>query len=272
MTRKTLTQIFAFLRKDFLIETSYKFAFITGLLHALTGILTFFFIDKLFGYKMTPHLETFQTGYFSYVFLSMAFFNYAGVGLGSFAGRIREEQYQGTLEALLSTPINIPTFLFSLSIWNFLYATFELIIYVILGLFLFKIDISNINIPAFLTVFSLSIITFSAMGILSASFVIMFKTGNPIAWAFSGFEGLLGGVFFPVSVLPPALIALSKFVPLTYSIKALELSVYSGYSIYDLKIEILILALFAIILLPLSVSLFKHSLEKASKTGQLSTY
>jgi len=37
---------------------------------------------------MTPHLETFQTGYFSYVFLSMAFFNYAGAGLGSFANKL----------------------------------------------------------------------------------------------------------------------------------------------------------------------------------------
>ncbi|MEA3307436.1 MAG: ABC transporter permease [Elusimicrobiota bacterium] len=272
MNKEILKQIFAFLRKDLLIETSYKFAFITGIFHALVGILTFFFIDKLFGYAATPHLETFQTGYFSYVFLSMAFFNYAGAGLGSFANKIREEQYQGTLEAVLSTPIKIPTFLISLSIWNFLYATFELIIYFTLGLFLFKIDISNVNIISFLTVFSLSIITFSAMGILSASFVIMFKRGNPIAWLLSASEGLLAGIFFPVSVLPSILQTLSKFIPLTYSIRALELSVYKGFGIYALKSEILFLSLFAIILLPLSIKFFKYSLERTSKTGQLGDY
>jgi ABC-2 type transport system permease protein len=272
MNKETLKQIFSFLRKDFLIETSYKFAFITGLLHAFIGILTFFFIDKLFGHTMTPHLETFQTGYFSYVFLSMAFFNYAGAGLGSFANKIREEQYQGTLEAVLSTPIKIPTFLISLSIWNFLYATFELIVYVALGLFIFKIDISNINPISALTVFSLSIITFSAMGILSASFVIMFKRGNPIAWIFSASEGLLAGIFFPISVLPSFLQVLSKFIPLTYSIRALELSVYRGYSVYALKNEILFLILFSITLLPLSIMFFKYSLEKTSKNGQLGTY
>ncbi|MCK4935952.1 MAG: ABC transporter permease [Elusimicrobiales bacterium] len=272
MNKKTLKQMTAFLRKDFLIEISYKFAFISGLLHALIGILTFFFIDKLFGHAATPHLETFQTGYFSYVFLSMAFFNYAGAGLGSFAGKIREEQYQGTLEAVLSTPIKIPVFLISLSVWNFLYATFELIVYLTLGLFLFKIDISNINIPAFLTVFSLSIITFSAMGILSASFVIMFKRGNPIAWIFSASEGLLAGIFFPVSVLPPFLGVLSKFIPLTYSIKALELSVYRGYGIYALKNELLALAIFAIFLLPVSLWIFKYAINKSLKNGSLGQY
>ncbi|MCG2726744.1 MAG: ABC transporter permease [Elusimicrobia bacterium] len=272
MVRTELKQIFVFLRKDFLIETSYKFAFITGILHALISIFTFFFIDKMFGYKMTPHLETFQTGYFSYVFLSMAFFNYAGAGLGSFANKIREEQYQGTLEALLSTSIKIPTLLLSLSVWNFLYATFELIVYVILGLFIFKIDASNINIISFLTVFSLSIITFSAMGILSASFVIMFKKGNPIAWILSAAEGLLGGIFFPISVLPPFLQALSKFIPLTYSIKALELSVYRGYSVIELKNEISVLVVFAIFLLPISLWIFKFAINKALKEGHLGQY
>ncbi len=272
MNKPALKQIFAFLRKDFLIETSYKLAFIEGILHALIGILTFFFIDKLFGHKMTPHLDTFNTGYFAYVFLSMAFFNYAGAGLGSFASKIRNEQYQGTFLALLSTPIKIPNLLLSLSIWNFLYASFELIVYVVLGLFLFKIDVSNTNVLSFLTVFSLSIITFSAMGILSASFVIMFKRGNPVAWILSAMEGLLGGIFFPVSVLPPFLQTLSKFIPLSYSIKALELSVYRGHSIMELKNEISILAIFAIFLLPISLWTFKYAINKTLKNGSLGQY
>ncbi|MCK5583442.1 MAG: hypothetical protein KAI33_06610, partial [Elusimicrobiales bacterium] len=101
---------------------------------------------------------------------------------------------------------------------------------------------------------------------------IMFKRGNPVAWILSAMEGLLGGIFFPVSVLPPFLQTLSKFIPLSYSIKALELSVYRGHSIMELKNEISILAIFAIFLLPISLWTFKYAINKTLKNGSLGQY
>jgi len=82
---------------------------------------------------MVSHLEEFGVNYFSYVLLSMAFFSYVGVGLGSFSNRIRSEQMQGTLEAILLTPTRISTILFSMALWNLAFATLDVAIYIILG-------------------------------------------------------------------------------------------------------------------------------------------
>ncbi len=122
-----LTKAFAFLKKDFLMESSYRFAFFFNFFGILVSILSYYFIDKLFGNKIVPHLEAYGVNYFAYVLLSSAFFGYVGVGVGSFSERIRAEQQQGTLEALLLTPTGIPTILLSLALWNLVLATLDLL-------------------------------------------------------------------------------------------------------------------------------------------------
>ena len=267
-----LKQILSSLKKDFLIESSYRFSFLYNIFGVILNVLSFFYIDKLFGNKITPNLQEFGVNYFPYVLVSIAFFSYIGVGLGSFSDRIRNEQMQGTLEAIMLTPANIYTILFSLTLWNLILATIDMVIYAVLGIFLFKINFTNINLLSTLAVLILTIITFSGLGIISASFIIIFKRGNPAGWIVAGLEGLICGVYFPVNVLPAGLQFLAKCFPVTYAIKAIELAVYKGYSLLQLTHEITFLLLFSFLLIPLSLFSFKHSIQKARKDGSLGQY
>ncbi|MBU4305383.1 MAG: ABC transporter permease [Candidatus Omnitrophica bacterium] len=268
MLRKITAQI----KKDFLIETSYKFAFLFNIFSVLASILTYFFIDKLFGHKVTEHLEEFGVSYFSYVLLSMAFFSYIGVGLGSFSSRIRGEQLQGTLESLLLTPTKISILLAGMALWNLIIATFDILIYLVLGIFIFKINFSNINILSTTIILILTMASFSCLGIISASFILIFKRGNPVGWIINTIEGLLGGVYFPVTVMPGFLQTAARFFPITYAIRAIELAVYRGYSLPELKSELIFLCLFCLVLTPLSGYTFKYALKKARRQGSLLQY
>ena len=49
----------AFVKKDFLAESSYKLSFIFRIFSVLTSILSYYFIDKLFGSRMVGYLEEF---------------------------------------------------------------------------------------------------------------------------------------------------------------------------------------------------------------------
>jgi len=262
----------AFIKKDFLIESSYKLSFFLNIFGVLISILGYFFIDKLFGHRIVSHLEEFGVNYFSYVLLSMAFFSYVGVGLGSFSSRIRSEQMQGTLEAILLCPVKISTILFSMALWNLLFATLDMAIYVILGIFLFKINFGNVNILSTLVILFLTITSFSSLGILSASFIMVFKRGNPVGWVINNLGGLIGGVYFPITIMPVWLQFLAKFFPITYAIRAVELSVYKGYTVSQLTKEIGFLVLFSLVLLPLSFTSFKFAIKKARQQGTLIHY
>lgn len=267
-----IKQLAAFLKKDFLAESSYKISFIFNVFGVLVSVLSYFFIDKLFGRTMVGHLEEFSVNYFSYVLLSMAFFSYIGVGIGSFSSRIQSEQIQGTLEAILLTPAKISIILLSMALWNLIFATFDLAIYITLGVYLFKLDFTQINVLSTVVILVLTIFSFSGLGILSASFVIILKRGNPFGWLINNLEGLLGGVYFPVTVLPPWLQLIARCFPITYAIRAIQLAVYKGYSLIQLRSEIAPLLFFSILLLPLSLRLFKYALKKSRLSGSLTHY
>jgi len=262
----------AFIRRDFLTEKSYRLSFALGALATLANLAVFYFIGKLFGGALAPQLELYGTGYFSYVFTAMAFFGYIGTGAGSYAGRLRLEQTQGTLEAALSTPLRTLHFLAAMSAWNFLFATFELLVYALAGAFIFKLDLTAANWPAAALVFALSAACFAALGILSSCFVVLFKRGNPLAWVLNNFEGLLGGVYFPVAVLPGWLLAVSNLLPVTYAVRAFQLAVHRGAGLSELKGDLLVLFLFDLVLLPASAWLFSLAIKRARKNGTLGGY
>jgi len=264
--------IAAFIRRDFLAESSYRLSFALGALATLANLAVFYFIGKLFGGSQAPQLEPYGTSYFTYVFTAMAFFGYIGTGAGSYAGRLRLEQTQGTLEAMLSTPLGVIPFLAAMSAWNFLFATFELIVYALAGVFIFKLDFSAANWPAAALVFALSASCFAALGVLSSCFVVLFKRGNPLAWVLNNFEGLLGGVYFPVAVLPGWLAAVSSLLPVTYAVRAFQLAVHGGAGLAEIKGELLVLLIFDLVLIPAGVRLFSLSVKRARKAGTLGEY
>jgi ABC-2 type transport system permease protein len=267
-----LKKVLAFLKKDFLNESSYKLAFLFNLFAVFFSLLAYFFIDKLFGQKIVGHLQEFGVNYFSYVLLGMAFFSYIGVGMGSFAHQIRSEQIQGTLEAILLSPTGIPTILFSLAVWNFILATCDMLIYILLGIFLFKINFANVNLFSAFVILLLVITSFSGLGILSAGFILVFKRANHVSWVIANLEGLIGGVYFPITVLPAWLQHLAQFFPITYAIRAIQLAVYRGYSVIQLAKEIGFLLFFSLLLLPASLLSFKYALNKIRRQGSISQY
>jgi ABC-2 type transport system permease protein len=262
----------AFIRRDFLAEKSYRLSFALGAMATLANLAVFYFIGKLFGESMAPQLEPFGANYFAYVFTAMAFFGYIGTGAGSYAGRLRLEQTQGTLEATLSTPLGVPALLLSMSAWNFLFATFELLVYALAGVFIFRLNLASANWWAAGLVFLLSAGCFAALGILSSCFVMLFKRGNPLAWVLNNFEGLLGGVYFPVAVLPCWLMAVSKLLPVTYAVRAFQLAVHKGAGVTMIKGDLLALAAFDLVLIPASVWLFGLAVRRARRAGTLGEY
>jgi len=267
-----IRKILAFLKKDFLTEISYKLSFLLNIFSVSVSILTFFFIDKLFGHKMAPYLAPYGINYFAYVLIAIAFFSYVGTGLGSLSSRIRQEQMMGTLEAILVSPTKIPTFIIALSLWNFIIASIDVCVYLILGALVFKVNFGNINILSSLVILILTVLTFNSLGVIAASFIIVFKRGNPVTWLMDSAFGLLGGVYFPVAVLPNWLRSISSLLPVTYAIKAMQLAVYKGYSLSQLSSDLIILLFFTFMLLPLSMLSFKFALRKAKRQGNLLYY
>ncbi|MDO8748949.1 MAG: ABC transporter permease [Candidatus Omnitrophota bacterium] len=265
----SLRKLLAFLKRDLLINASYRAAFLFDLISILSSVVTFFFIAKLFGGKAAEHLADYGGDYFSFVLIGIAFSGYMSAAMGSFTEAISEEQAYGTLEAIVLSPTKISTVLICSSIWKFIFTSFRVIVYLFLGWLFFDLNLSRANLSSSLIILALTIISFSALGILSASFTLIFKRGDPLNWLFYGASRLLGGVYFPIAVLPIGLQKISFFLPLTYCLEAVRKSLILGSSVKEILPQILSLVFFSALFFPLSIFSFKSALKKAQKNGSL---
>ncbi len=262
----------AFLRKDLQVATSYRLAFVLQLFGIALTLALFYFLARLIDTTMNPYLDRYGGDYFSFVLIGVAVSNYLSTGLNAFASRIRDEQVLGTLEAILSTPTRFSTYLLSSAIWNFLWASFTIVIYLVFGVLFFDLKMVNPNLPVALLFLSLTVIAFSSLGILAASFILVMKRGNPVNWVFTSLSRLLGGVYFPVSVLPVWLQKAAFLLPLTYSLEGMRMALLTGVALADLKKELLALVVFTAAALFFGILSARFAIRRARRDGTLGQY
>ncbi|MBN1260209.1 MAG: ABC transporter ATP-binding protein/permease [Anaerolineae bacterium] len=261
-----------FLRRDFLSEVSYRFDFILQVIGILFSTTAFYFISALLGPSALPYLGDYSGDYFAFVLLGIAFMGYQGVALSTFAKVIRSGQVSGTLEGLLITPTRLSTILLSSSLWDFLFTTLRVSVYLLLGIFVFGMDLGSANVVAGLSVLLLTMTAVSGIGIFSAAFIMILKRGDPVAFMFSNLSSLLGGVYYPVEILPAWLQLIARFFPLTYALEAMRRALLNGDTLGALWREVAMLAVFSAVLLPTSLYAFRKAVRLAKRDGSLTQY
>ena len=264
--------IAAFLKKDFINETSYPFALILQLLSIFFSVGVFYFISRLLGSAASPYLAQYEGDYFSFVLIGIAFASYFGVGLTSFSSNLRQAQTTGTLEAMLATPTRISAIILSSALWDYFLTTVKVIVYIAVGSLLLDVDLGDSNYLAALIILSLSVISFSSIGILAASFIMVLKRGDPIAWFFNAVSGLLGGVYYPLEVMPAWMQWLARWLPITYALEAMRKALLQGASLTSLWTELILLGIFCCVLFPLGLFSFRYAVRLAKIEGSLTHY
>lgn len=267
--RLTLRKLWVFFLRDLAIARGYRGAFLLEVLEALFGVATFFYLSR---FVESPELSRAlpQGGsYFAFALIGFAFFDYLGVALNAFDSSIEEARQNRTLEALLVTQTSLPVILLGSVIYPFVSASLRTIVYIAWGIVLFGFSVRPANWPGAILILVASILAFAGLGIFSTSYTLLFKRGNPAKWIFLGLSGLLGGMMYPVSILPDSLQAVARLIPITYSLEGMRAALLGNASLRVLWPSILALLVFAAILLPLSFLTFAWALRRTKITGTL---
>lgn len=267
-----ISALAAFFVRDFRRTVSYRFAFLLDIGSVVFKAATFYFVSRMIGGAASPHLAEFGGAYFPFVLLGIAFSSYQTVGLNAFAQSLRQEQFIGTLESVLSTPIRIPVFLAGSALWDFFYATGEVALYFIVAMAGFGLTFPDANIPAAMLAAALTLTAFMGLGILAAAFILRFKRGNPVTWIIASTGELFGGVFFPVALLPDNMQAVSAWIPMTHALSALRHTLLNGASVAQVGRPLIFLAAFTLIVWPLGVLAFQWALRRSQNDGSLGHY
>jgi ABC-2 type transport system permease protein len=101
---------------------------------------------------------------------------------------------------------------------------------------------------------------------------MVLKRGDPLNWVFTNLSWVLGGVFYPVTVLPDWVQKISYLLPITYSLEGMRGALLKGYTIRGLLPDIIPLLIFTVIMLPSSVWIFQYAVKRAKVDGSLMQY
>ena len=269
-----LRRIYAFIVRDFRLTVSYRMQFFLRMLSILIIVTTFFFISKIFVGFTDPRFAQWRNPLPTWL-IGLAVLNYFMTGFSSLANAIRQEQMQGTLESVLLTPINVPTIIAASSAWDFVQATFFSFLYLFFGWLFFAVHYNgNFLLALLFMVLTTSVL--ACLGILSASFAMVFKRGDPFGIFLGTGSALFSGVFFPTQLLREyggaSISSISRILPPTYGINGIRAVLIEGRGLRDVQEPLMTLLLFLAVLLPFSLWVFGRAIRRAKREGSLIQY
>ena len=273
--RKLLRRIRAFIVRDFQLEISYRLAFFLRVLSVLGLVTTLYFIAQTFVARNDcPCAESPFTQWrdpLAAWLTGLAVLNYFMTGFSSLANAIRSEQTQGTLEGVLMTPINIPTLVASSSAWDFVQATFFSFLYFFFGWLFFNVHFRGNFLLAFF-ILLLTTLVLASIGILSASFAMVFKRGDPFGILLGTGSAIFSGVFFPTQLLGSGFGKISRLLPPTYGLDGIRRVLIEGQGFTEVREPLFTLLLFLAVLMPFSFWVFSRAIRRAKREGSLIQY
>ena len=198
--------------------------------------------------------------YFDMVFVGLVFMGIMNYAVTGFAINLATMREQKILKRLLTTPLPIRRFMFGEILAFILLAFAQLGVMLAVGMGMFGARIYAGWWFLLLLVF-LGAVLFLSLGFLLAAFA---QTSNAAAGMANGIAiplMFLGGVFFPLEVLPGPVYQVCRFLPLSPMIQAVRSVCLEGDPVSSQLSRLLIMLGWLVVLIALGLTFFRFSEE-----------
>lgn len=257
-----LCQIRAFVNRDFVTDFTYRLSFAIGVADALFGVGAYYFLSTMIGLR--------PGGYdaFAFILTGIVLNSAMSTALSCYAQSVRDSQHAGTLPLVLIAPASPPRLMALSSAYPMMRAAIEGALFLAAGVAI-GLPLGAANWLGAAVVFLTAMAAFSAIGIVSAACIVVWKRGDPIPWLIGAASWLLGGVFYPVEQMPGWLQAFSRLLPITYALEAWRPALLDGLPFEAVLLHAAPLVLFTLIAVPLSLLAFDRAVARARREGTL---
>lgn len=268
MKWRTLT---ALLRAAWLTAMSYRVQTLLSLLSLWVTVIPVFFIAGALQPTMADAIRSEGQQYFAFMLVGSFGVTLVSVCIGTLPGAVQGGISSGFLESLMMTRAPRLSILAGLSLYPILWAIFRGIVLVLAG-WLIGARVAWSGLLPALLVIGLLVAVHWAISLVGAAMILVFRTTGPLTTVVVLLSTLLGGAYYPTSVIPEGIRQLATLVPASYGFRALRRVLLDGSSLADVGSDVLILAATAAGLLLLGIAGFRVALNHARRAGSLSHY
>jgi ABC-2 type transport system permease protein len=255
-------------RRDFAVARSYRFVFVLEAEGAVLGIAIYYFISETFPDDRSADLGGAES-YFAFALVGVVLASVIGSSAVGLSRRVREEQLTGTLEAVLAQPVGNAGLAIGMAAYPFAFAGLRASAYLAVASLVLGVDLSEANWPGAVLVLAATTAAIGALGIVIGAAVLLIKRAELLTGLVLSGLAIAGGAYFPVSVLPSWLEAISTVLPTRLAYDGLRAALYEGSGWVE---EAVALAAMGLVAIPLAVWLFGYAVRVGRRRATLTEY
>lgn len=256
----------AIVERDAMIFISYRARVISQLFGLMLSMVIFYYVSQLVDLRLFSSPEEYfafvATGLLATTVLQSAFL---------MPSAVRQELVAGTFERLLMSPFGAIAGISSMLIFPMLLSCFIAIVGFVGVALLFDLPVTWSTAPLAVPVALLGAVSFSALGLLMAAAVVLFKQA-PGAAAVLALLTLASGVYFPVDLLPGWIAWISEVQPFTPAIDLLRNLLIGTDAADPAGVALAKLIGFSVVLIPLGILALRVAVRTGRRWGTILEY
>lgn len=257
----------AILGRDLRVYLSYRTRLVSQLLTSVFSLTLFYYVSRL------VHVSGFPSpaSYFGFVIVGIAL---VGVLYSCFsvADTVRQELIAGTFERLLLSPFGPVRSIVAMSVFPLAYAFVLAAFTLAVGWAAFGLQLHWSTVPLAIPAMGLALLAFLPFGLGFAALTVVMKQGNVgVSWVIA-LISIVGGLYFPVVLLPQWAQTAAEFQPFTPATEMLRHLLVDTPQETPTEVTVAKVALFAVVLLPVSIWALRRAIQVGQRRGTIIEY
>ena len=183
---------------------------------------------------------------------------------------VQWERWEGTIEHTLMAPVPRTLHLLGMAVFGVVHGLARTVIIFAVAVLFFDVDFGNVNFAATVAVVAVGSVSVAALAVLAGVLPLLYpERGGQMSMMVQASLLLVSGVYYEVGVLPGWLQVVSIFSPATYFLDGIRSAMIDGAGVADIAGTLGVLALFGLVMVPLSGVVFAWAEAYAKRTGKL---
>jgi ABC-2 type transport system permease protein len=265
-------KLFAFLRRDVLVAWSYRLPFVTDWVAMILQAVVFGFVGKLIPASSLPTFGGEPVEYLEFVAVGIAISSFLAVGLSRLMTVIRQEQVQGTLEALLLTPTAWSTIEIGSAFYDILYVPIRTAVFLGLTAVFFDANYHLAGVGPAAAVLLAFIPFVWGLGVISAASTLTFRRGAGGIGFIVSIATIGSGAYFPLTVLPVWVQEIAAYNPVAIAVTAMREALLGGATWVDVWPSVVRLIPMSALAMILGAVAFRAAIARERRRGTLGLY
>lgn len=258
----------AVVRRDLQIALSYRVPFISSLLSAFFSLTLFYYLSRL------VQVSAFESAdaYYAFAVIGLIILQVLYSTLQSPPQTLRTELVAGTFERVAISPFGPVGSVMAMLVFPFVYALITGMVMIAFAGVVFGVEVEWATLPLAVPIAILAGMAFAPFGLALLGIVLVVKQAMAGTTWIVAFITLVSGIYFPTTLLPGWIEWISEAQPFTPAVDLLR-NVMVGTPLRDPAwLDLLRLAGFSAVLLPLSAVIVDKAVRLSRQRGTLIEY